>query len=75
MQITEVHASTTCQIYFCQGAERTMSRMLLMPKSLRMFLTEEYSLQSSGRPNALLASTVSKPSSCTSSSNIVLGEL
>ena len=41
-----------------------MRRMLLMSKSLRMFLTEEYSLQSSGSPNALLASTVSKPSSC-----------
>ena len=41
-----------------------MSRMLLMSKSLRIFLTEEYSLQSSGSPNALLASTVSNPSSC-----------
>ena len=41
-----------------------MRRMLLMSRSLRMFLTEEYSLQSSGSPSALLASTVSKPSSC-----------
>ena len=41
-----------------------MSRMLLISRSLRMFLTEEYSLQSSGSPNALFASTVSRPSSC-----------
>lgn len=47
-----------------RGGAHTMSRMLLMSKSLRIFLTEEYSLQSSGSPNALLASTVSKPSSC-----------
>lgn len=43
----------------------TMRRMLRMPRFWRMFLTEEYSLQSSGSPSALLASTVSNPSSCT----------
>ena len=43
--------------------KRTMRRMLLILRSFRMFFTEEYSLQSSGRPKALLASTVSSPSS------------
>ena len=43
----------------------TKSLTLLMSRSARMALTEEYSRQSSGRPSALLASTVSKPLSCT----------
>ena len=39
----------------------TMSCMLLMRKSLRMPCTAVYSRQSSGRPRARLASTVSSP--------------
>lgn len=41
-----------------------MSRMLWTLRSFRMLCTEVYSLQSSGNPSALFASTVSYPSSC-----------
>ena len=41
----------------------TMRRMDLIPSSSMMFRTEKYSLQSSGRPRARLASTVSRPCS------------
>ena len=38
-----------------------MSRMLLTFRSFRMLCTDVYSLQSSGNPRTLLASTVSSP--------------
>lgn len=48
----------------CVRAKRaapTMSRMLLMPICCKMLRTLVYSRQSSGRPSARLASTVSRP--------------
>ena len=48
----------------CWVGASTMSFTLLTPKSLSMLLTDEYSLQSSGSPSALFASTVSRPFSC-----------
>lgn len=41
----------------------TISLMLLISKSASIFCTDVYSRASSGRPNSLLASTVSKPCS------------
>lgn len=48
----------------------TMSLMLFTPRSFRMLCTEVYSRQSSGYPSALLASTVSYPSSCSRSNKL-----
>ena len=54
-----------CDLQTC-GRQRllTMSMMLLIPRSARILVTDVYSRQSSGRPRARLASTVSRPVSC-----------
>jgi hypothetical protein len=50
-----------------------MSLMLRTPRSARMLRTEVYSRQSSGRPSARLASTVSNPLSCRAGWHVVRG--
>jgi hypothetical protein len=57
-------ACTACPSYHRPCPTLTMSRMLSTCRSLRMLRTLVYSLQSSGKPSALLASTVSSPCSC-----------